>query len=68
MNTVATLAERYVAINRDLALLTNKYAANNGQANISRLVLRAAALQARAFNDDKVLAHTMRAFAAEIGQ
>ena len=68
MNTVATLAERYVEINRDLALLTNKYAANDGRANISRLVLRAAALQARAFNDDKVLADTMRAFVAEIGQ
>lgn len=68
MNTAATIAERYVEINRDLALLATKYAANDGQANISRLVLRAAALQARAFNDDKVIADAMRAFVAEIGQ
>lgn len=68
MNTAASLASRYVEINRDLALLTAKYAANDGQANISRLVLRAAALQARSHNDDRTVADAMRAFCAEIGQ
>ena len=68
MNTAVNLASRYVEINRDIALLTAKYAANDGTANVSRLVLRAAALQARAHNDDKTVADAMRAFCAEIGQ
>lgn len=68
MNTAATLADRYVEINREIALITAKHAANDGTANISRLVLRAAALQARANNDDRVVADAMRAFCAEIGQ
>jgi len=68
MNVPTTLAQRYVEINRDIALLTTKYAANDGAANVSRLVLRAAALQARAHNDDQTIADAMRAFVAEIGQ
>jgi hypothetical protein len=68
MNPAVNLASRYVEINRDIALLTAKYAANDGTANVSRLVLRAAALQARAHNDDQTVADAMRAFCAEIGQ
>lgn len=68
MNTVVNLASRYVEINRDIALLTAKYAANDGIANVSRLVLRAAAVQARAYNSDKTIGDAMRSFCAEIGQ
>lgn len=68
MKTAATLASRYVEINREVALLTRKYAEDDSTANISRLVLRAAALQARAHNDDQTIADAMRAFCAEIGQ
>lgn len=68
MNTAATIGSRYVEINREIALLTAKYAANDGIANVSRLVLRAAALQARSHNDDQTVADAMRAFCAEIGK
>lgn len=61
-------AQRYVEINRELALLTAKHAANDGAARVSRLVLRAAALQARAHNSDADVADALRAFCAEIGQ
>lgn len=68
MNTAASLADRYIEINRDIALLTQKHSGNEGAERTARLVLRAAALQARAHVGDAELAHVMRAFVAEIGQ
>lgn len=61
-------AQRYIEINRDIALLTQKHSGNDGTERTARLVLRAAALQARAHVGDAELADAMRAFVAEIGQ
>lgn len=55
----------YVEISRRVALIGNDFLPRGQTA---RLILRAAAIQARAFVSDDDLADTLRALAAEIGQ
>lgn len=62
----------YVEINREIALLVRRFAdafsANDAEERASRLVLRAAALQASAHNGKPVIADQLRAIATELDQ
>lgn len=64
--TVTTLSSRYASINNDIHKLTEAHAGDGDLAAMSRLVLRAAILNARLHNDDTTMAGTLRTTADEI--
>ena len=65
-------ASAYIEINREIALLVRRFAdafsANDAEERASRLILRAAALQATAHNGKPVIADQLRAIATELDQ
>lgn len=65
--TVTSLSSRYAQINNDLAKMTAAHAGPDGQAALSRLILRAAILNARTHNPDDVVVKTLRSTALELG-
>lgn len=65
--TVHSLSSRYAQITGDLAKMTSAHAGPDGQAAMSRLILRAAILNARTHNPDGVVVRTLRSTALELG-
>ena len=65
--TVHSLSSRYAQITGDLAKMTAAHSGPDGQAAMSRLILRAAILNARLHNDDRTVAGTIQAVVGEMG-
>lgn len=66
-DTVTSLGSRYAAITNDVARLTATHAGNADKAIYSRLILRAAILNARLHNDDETVGQMLRSVALEVG-
>lgn len=64
--TVTSLASRYASITNDVGRITDQHTGNGDKAAMSRLVLRAAILNARLHNADDVVVKTLRSTALEL--
>lgn len=64
--TVHSLSSRYAQITGDLAKMTAAHAGPDGQAAMSRLILRAAILNANEHNGHQTVAATVQATLREI--
>jgi len=64
--TVTSLGSRYAAMTNDLGKLTDTHTGNGDKAAMSRLLLRAAVLNARLHNPNDTVAKTLRFMADEI--
>jgi hypothetical protein len=63
---VTSLASRYASITNGVGRLTAQHAGNGDKAAMSRLVLRAAILNARLHNTDDVVTTVLRSTALEL--